>query len=254
MVQAYMDLVSLKGAVRDGDEPPDFFIRSQAGAIAVEVLEYHRPHRTAAGHTRREVESSWQALRDFVVAYRQSHPELDQLHVRLEFTGLLVPPKKEVAAFVEAVWDLIMPTVEAARAADDKGRKKVMVGDGHPDVLRRYLAAIEVRICRAYLEWDWNRDFAGVGTSDSEMADVVSRKVTTYKPVEGVTQNVLIIVGWRGLLSEMIAPMGAWQFDGFLRLNAMLESGPFDRVAVLCTQDLIWQRGGGWRELTTKRE
>jgi len=99
------------------------------------------------------------------------------------------------------------------------------------------------------LEWDWNRNFAGVGTSDSEMVDVVSRKVVAYKPVEGAVQNVLIIVGWRGLLSEMIAPMGAWQFAGFTRLNAMLSAGPFDQVAVLCTRDLLWRRGAGWHEI-----
>lgn len=249
MVQAYMDLVSLSGSLIAGGEPPDFVIQSQTGAIAVEVLEYHLPHRTAAGHTRREVESSWQALRDFVVEYRQKYPELDRLHVVLEFAGLLVPRKSELAAFVDAVRCLIMPTVKAARVAGDQGRKKVKVGDGQPTILRRYLTAVEVRLCQAYLEWDWNHEFARVGTSDDEMADVLSRKIATYRPVDGIAQNVLIVGGWRGLLSEVIAPMGAWQFAGFTRLNAMLASGPFDQVAILCTRDLLWERGAGWRDL-----
>lgn len=245
ILDAYLRLTRQGGIVEDGPEPPDFLLCTESKRIAVEVTGYHQPLRTVEGHTRREVEAAWEQIREHVVSYREDKPALDGLSVRLEFLSLAVPKTKEIAGFVQAVSDKIT----AAGDAIGKQTRRFGIDETDVPILRKYLKCFRVRFVECYMEWDWNHDFAGIGTSDEEMMLAIGKKLAEYKPPANVDESHLIVAGWGGHLSEVAAPIHEMQLNSFRNLSKALEASAFDCVAILCFRDFIWCRGIGWQPL-----
>lgn len=237
--------MGIDGVVENGPEPPDFLVRTKSKVIGVEVTEYHQPLRTGGGHTRREVEAAWAKIREYVVDFRKSVPELDKLSVGLQFAALSVPSTQEIAPFVRAVNDKIC----AARGSIDRKFRYLQIVDTDPPILRKYLKSIRVRNANCYMEWDWNHDFAGIGTSDDEMVMAIGAKLRGYKPSNGIDENHLVIAGWGGLLSQVAAPLHEEQLNSFESLNCALRESAFDQVTLFDLKDFVWRRGNGWQPL-----
>lgn len=244
----YMASTGINGSVEEGPEPPDYIVRSGDKAIAVEITEYHQPLRTAKGHTRREVEAAWHMVREHVVGFRKNVAELDKLSVGLEFIELAVPSTREIAPFVRAVADKIV----AARSSIDDIFCYLRITDADPPILGRYLRSIRVRFADCYMEWDWNYDFGGVGTSDSEMMDAVGAKLAGYRRSQGVDESHLVIAGGGSLLSQIAAPIHEDELASFEELSRALEASAFDQVTIFDIRDFVWRRGIGWRPLNAK--
>jgi hypothetical protein len=237
--------MQISGQIELGPEPPDFLIHANGKTIAVEITEYHQPLRTQQGHTRREVEAAWQRIREHVVTYREDKKDLDNLSVRLEFVSLSVPSTKERAAFVDAVHEKI----KAVEKTISKKSNRMLIEDSDPAILRQYLKCVRVRSVSCYMEWDWNHDFAGIGTSDDEMMLAIGGKLRHYVPPKEIDENHLVIRGWGGRLSEIAAPVHEEQLASFRELNQALEASAFDCVAILDLRDFVWRRGAGWVSL-----
>ncbi len=191
VVDHYLKAMGIAGVVEDGPEPPDFLVRAESKIIGVEVTEYHQPLRTAGGYTRREVEAAWAKIREYVVDFRKTVSELDKLSVGLQFVALSVPSTQEITPFVRAITDKI----RAARSSIDRKVRYLQTVDTDPPILRKYLKSIRVRNANCYMEWDWNHDFAGIGTSDDEMVLAIGAKLRSYKPVTGSMKATLSLQG-----------------------------------------------------------
>lgn len=244
-VEQYLQATGFEGEVEDGADPPDFILTTDHKKVALEVTGYHQPLKTSEGHTRREVEAAWTEVRKYVVSYRERNSALGKLSVRLEFLRLSVPRTKEIASFVEAVTAEIVSN----RAAINEKTYRVLIEESDAPILKKYLKCIRVREVDCYMEWDWNHDFAGVGTSDDEMMLAIGKKLTDYRRPEGVDENHLIVAGWGGHLSQVAAPMHEQELASFKNLNQALEASAFDCVAILCFRDFVWRRGLGWEPL-----
>jgi hypothetical protein len=180
-----------------------------------------------------------------VVTFREDKRVLDGLSVRLGFHALAVPSTKDIPLFVEAV----MRKIVAARDGIERAFRYLPIADTDPPILKQYLKDIRVRVVDCYMEWDWNHDFAGIGTSDQEMMLAVGRKLTGYHPATGFDEHHLAIGGWNGELSQVAAPMHEEELNSFVEFNQALEKSQFDQVAILDFRDFIWRRGIGWKPL-----
>lgn len=247
ILDQYFKALGLPYTVIEEAEPPDFIVQVGRQRVGVEITEYHVPHRLPGGFTRRAVEDGWERLRSYVVEFRKTHPELDRLSIWLEFTGLCVPSGKELPSFVAAVAALIADTRPSMN--DEDGYLYIRIEPDSPAILRSYLKTVRIKKVSCYMEWDWNHSAGGVGTSDQEMLAAVGQKLKGYQPPDGLDANHLVVAGWGGRMSEIIAPLSAEQFQSFTAFNAALEESPFDTVGVLCFLYLLWERGRGWREL-----
>lgn len=246
---AYLQARGIAGQPVDGPEPPDVIVEAPGGTIGLEITSYHRPGLTAAGRPRRVVEAAWEAIRAFVVTYRQSHPELNKLSVRLEFTALRVPATREVASFVEAVADAI----RVALSSLGEDRLKIKIDSTSAPMLKQYLRAIGVRRVGSYMEWDWNHDFGGIGTSCAELCHLFGDKLRDYKPPAGLAESHLVIVGAGGNLSEVIGIRDIAELQDCTPLNDRIEASAFDAVAILefVDRSFLWRRGTGWSLFVT---
>jgi hypothetical protein len=227
IAEQYLAVRAIRGGLLlPGSEPPDFVLELGNERIGLEVTEYHDPTPTPSGHTRRVVEAEWEALREVVVAYREQHPELDDLSVILTFPMLAVPPRRDHQAFVAAVSAL----VTANRDRISERWTDLLVAGDQPPVLRNFLSRIAVRRARSYLEWDWNHMVAGIGTNEHELLANIRPKLGYIAP-DGLTSSRLIVAGgWRH--SEIVAAWTAEQLNGFHQLNAALQAGPFEELAI----------------------
>lgn len=241
----YLEKRELVATFFDGPEPPDFILECGDKRIGVEIVEYHDVARTAGGYTRREVEAAWGALRKRVASYRVEHPELDGLSIHLEFVGLGLPSTKERLGFIESVATF----VEAERPNFSPNYKHLKIHADAPSVLRRYLSAIGVRETDFKGQWSWNGNLRWIGTSDSELRQVIEPKLLSHRALPHINTNHLVVAGWRGLSSQTIAARSSDELNGFDELNAALTSGPFDEVTLLCMRSFLWRRAEGWRAL-----
>ena len=242
ILRAYMEARGIEGDVRDGPEPPDFVISVAGQTIGIEVIEYHQPERTGHGHTRREVEASWEAIRAFVRNFRETSRELDELSVLLTFKELHVPSRREIASFVRGVVD----EIGVARPRISERFTYIRVGDTSPTVLRTYLRDIRVRECKCYMEWDWNHSFGGVGTSDDDMLSVIGRKLSKYAPPVSINTSRLVVTTDGVHISEVGAPFSVEQLQTFSELNMAIEASAFDEVFLYGYRAFKWTRDDGW--------
>ncbi len=242
----YLGTTQRIGCINDGAEPPDFLVNFPDRTLAVEVTEYHRPRDGRERFTVREVEATWDQVRDCARGYCAVGWDEGYLSVWLELRQRRLPPRSEVSSFVKAVRDLIRQN----RHLITRDPLYMDVCDSDSKLLASYLSTIRVRKARTYMEWDWNFSAGSVGTSDEEILSSLKGKLEGYRPVAGVDANVLLVSGWHGRMSQIIAP---WldRFRNYRALNTALAAGPFDEVAILCFTDrrLRWTRSEGWQSL-----
>lgn len=246
ILDAYFRAAETQYVIQEEREHPDFIVLAEGRRFGVEIIEYHVPQMENGGFTRRQVESGWERLREYVVEFRETHSEIDGLSVWLEFRSMRVPSTREVPGFVDAV------AAEVAGLSSDVGPDEHhyhKVCSDSPAILQQYLSSIRIRVVSCYMEWDWNHSAGSVGTSDEEMLAVLEPKLSGYRAPDGIDSSHLVVAGWGGRMSEIISPLCVEQFAHFHGLNDALHKGPFDAVAILCFMNLIWERGKGWREL-----
>ncbi len=244
ILDAYLKARGLAGDVRDGPEPPDFLVKIDGSVVGFEVTEYHQPQGMGSPHSRREVESAWECLRRYVVEFRKNRPELKDLNVLLNFADLRVPSREECHAFVAAVTD----EIAAVRARIGPEFIALEIGSNSPPILRKYLGTIAVHEAGCYMEWDWNQNYVRIGTSDDEMLNVIGSKLR-HPRNRGIDSYRLVVAGFRSRPSEILAPFSAEHLNGYHQLNAALNDGPFDEVALLCITMFVWTRERGWRQM-----
>ncbi|MBI3707310.1 MAG: hypothetical protein HY246_06490 [Proteobacteria bacterium] len=248
ILEAYLNARRVSVAmIRPGPEPPDFMIERGQELIGVEVTEYHDLLPTASGHPRRVVEATWDALREVVTQYRESHMGLDRLSVILDFHSLKLPPSKKHLTFVRAAAAVISMNGKHISENDFA----IAITTEHQAILYEYLRCITVRRIGCYMEWDWNHMFARIGTEERDLLASIGPKLT-YQALPQAAVNWLIVAGgWRH--SELIAVRSLEHLNNFARLNRMLQAGPFDEIALLGNRWFIWARRSGWSKLADKR-
>ena len=244
ILQFYLHIAGLHGEVV-AQELPDFVVTIRGRRIGVEITEYHQP--TYSGHkfSRTQVEREWDRIRAAVVEYRESHTGLEDLSVRLSFTNLRVPNSNQHHHLIRAIHN------EIERVKPDLSDRftTIRINDGHSAVLRRYLESIDVRVANSYLEWDWNHSFAWVGSSDNELANLLSAKLA-LAPAEDIAELHLVMAAdgptggtYIGYLSPEL--LGSWA-----GLNAALDRSYDGLFAILNYEyTCIWRRGQGWSRI-----
>lgn len=246
ILDAYFKANKIAYDIIEEREHPDFIVQTLGERIGVEIIEYHLPQKVRGGFTRRQVEGEWERIRSFVAEFRKAYAFLNGLSVYLEFKGMRTPSSRQTKEFVLAVTDEIKTSLDQL----PDGYHYIDIKDDSPSILQQYLKSVRIRYVDCYMEWDWNYDVGSIGTSDEEMVVVLRSKLSDYYPPEGLESNLLIVAGWGGRMSEIIAPLSAEQFNNFKVLNEALLRSRFNIVAVLCFIYLIWERGKGWRELS----
>ncbi|MBP6014779.1 MAG: hypothetical protein KBA31_21330 [Alphaproteobacteria bacterium] len=246
IAQEYVKIRQWNAVVVPGSEPPDVLIRFPDGSvIGAEITEYFQPWRTSGGYTLRQVEAAWHSIRQYVVEYRKKSQGLENLSVALEFRTHDVPSTRFTAAFVAAV----AAKIRLALASSDHRKITIRIGEADDQVLRQYLLCVHIRRVNAYLEWDWNHSVGGVGTSDAELSTILERKLR-WKPPSGEISRFHLVVGGDGSgISQVMAPFSADQLNDFTSLNAALDGGPYEEVALLSLNDFLWTRDHRWRAL-----
>jgi hypothetical protein len=246
IVEFYLKARDIVGVIRDGTEPPDFFADTSVGTIAIEVTTYHQQQANPQGHQRRVVEAAWEKIKGRISDKRENYPALKRIHVRLEFLDNLVPSTKETEEFIEALFKLVVSKLPQV----NRDRIRIRMSPSDSPILHRYLSMITIREANSYTEWDWNHDFGGIGTNDDELLAVVGPKLKSYKrPVEAVEHH-LVVAGDGTRISEVLSIKFVEQFADFTTLNAAIQNGPFDAVALLgMDNSYIWTLNSGWRKL-----
>lgn len=237
----YLLIIGLDGKVVP-QESPDFVVTSHTGRIGVEITEYHQPTYSGHNFSRTQVEAEWDRIRAAVVEYRESHTGLENLSVRLSFTNLRVPDVNQYRHFIGAIHN------EINRVKPDLGDRftTIRIDDQHSAVLRRYLKSIDVRVANCYMEWDWNHTFAWVGTSEDELVNILSRKLS-LAPAEDIDELHLVMAGDGPTGGSYIGYLSPELLNGWAGLKSALDRSYYDIVAILNYQDTcIWQRRQGW--------
>jgi hypothetical protein len=236
----YLKMVGIKGDVEAG-ERPDFVVTSGERKIGIEITEYHQPKSEGESFPRRTVEAEWQKLRKAVVEYRETNADLDNLCVRLTFRGMEVPPERRHADFIAEIHALIQEVQEQA------GEKvKIKITDRHAPLLKQYLSRIAVRNVGCYMEWDWNHDFGGVGTSDAELLALLERKLAFERPSE-LTELHLVVAGDGQSVATYIGFLTPELLGGFASLNEALDRSAYTAVTILNYEESCrWQKDKGW--------
>jgi hypothetical protein len=240
----YLHIAGLDGEVV-AQESPDFVVSNRSRRIGVEITEYHQP--TYSGHkfSRTQVETEWDRIRAAVVEYRESHTGLEDLSVRLSFTDLRVPNANQHHHFIRAVHN------EIERLKPDLSDRftTIRINDGHSAVLRRYLDSIDVRIAKSYLEWEWNHSFAPVGSSDDELVNLLSAKLSLV-PAEDIDEFHLVMAADGPTGGTYIGYLSPELLDSWAGLNAALDCSCYEVVAILNYEDTcIWRRSEGWSRI-----
>jgi hypothetical protein len=245
VVGQYLQLRGLTGQLVEG-EHPDFTLHTANEVIGLEVTAYHGQTGNVSGQRARQVESSWDALREYSGGFRERHTEFNSLNVRLNFKERRLPPPSRFEAFCCAVADILRRNMNAfSRTYTD-----LRVEPNADALLDEYLSHITVSVTKAYLDWDWPAYMSGgIGTSDDELLAVVDKKLRTYRAPPAIRTSHLIIYGGGPGLSRIAAPFSAEQLEAFTKLNAALRAGPFAVVAILDLRDFVWTRGAGWQQL-----
>jgi hypothetical protein len=242
-----MRALALEGIVESPEPPqPDFVVSSDGRRIGVEITEYHRPRIAEQPHPRTQVESEWGKLRSAVANYREHHSELDRLGVYLAFENLIVPPEHDHVAFVNAVAreiEKVLPTLTSDRPAT------IRLDHSHPKILSIYLTKIVLRRVRSYMPWNWNHSFAGVGTSDSELVQILGRKLSRVRP-NSIDELHLVVAGDGPTGGSYIGLTKAEWLEGWPLLNQALGKSAYDVFAILGYEEAsLWRRGFGWSQL-----
>jgi len=224
-------------------ESPDFVIEKDGRRIGVEITEYHQPAQNGNQFSRTQVEAEWNKLCDAVVVFREARKELDHVSVCLNFVDLRVPGSQEHAKFIQAIADLISQELNKL----SRQYITLKIKDHHPDVLRNYLDGITIRVVSVYLEWDWNHNCAGVGTSEQELLELLAPKMKSPRSID-LDEHHLVIAGDSARAGGYIGYLHPNILNGWKDLSEVLEKGPYIVVAIL-NYDLIciWQKGEGWR-------
>lgn len=238
ILDRYLSVRGLAGVVRDGLEPPDLLVMIAGETFGCEITQYHTPQPTASGHTRRQVEAAWEELKNCEAGTRTSPIKLN---VFLNFTELRVPAgRKECREFIKEVRSLL---------AEADISPELKIGPGSPKILREYLLSIYVEKVNCWMEWDWNHIVARVGVSEDELFEVIEPKLRACRRIPRIDKNHLIVAGFSSNLSEFVAIISAQQLNGYARLNAALEAGEFDEVAIIDRYNFVWTKTDGWRKV-----
>lgn len=220
-------------------EAPDFLVRGGKLALGIEVIEYHQPQLGVHRYSRSQVEAEWARIRAEAVRYRADHRDLDRLSVLLGFKALLVPSWREADQFVEAVHRQI----QQVRSELSKAWTVIHIGDNHPEILRRYLARIDLRVAGAYLEWDWNHSFGGVGTSEEELLSILASKLRFRRPATLQVLHLLLF-GFGSSVGSFIGLIEPERLSRWKQLDEALRESAFDEFAIIGERLLVWTRDG----------
>jgi len=242
VLEYYMEVFGVSGAVLLGDEPPDFYIKTGEVRIGVEVTEYHRAKGDGGRFSRTQVEASFAEIRKEVIDYRKGEKDLENLSVLIEFKEDILPNRSEIRRFVRDVHF----EIQARRGLIGDDFLNVRESEMRDGVAKKYIREISLRECNCYMEWDSNLMVASVGTSAAEMSQILSDKLKSDRPGD-VDEYHLVILGDGCGLGSYIGRTSAEMFRDFDSLNEKLEYCAFDRVAVLNSDEsCLWQRGLGW--------
>lgn len=239
----YLGKMNIQGSV-SGQERPDFIVEADK-TIGIEITEYHQPIHSGHQFSRTKVEAEWKKIREKIVKYRENLSDLDRLSVYLEFKHLSVPPSGKQLSFIRAVRTEIM----AAQPTLTNKYLDIQIKDSHPPILLKYLRTIRVRRCNSYMEWDWNHDLAGVGTSENELLEILKGKVTLEKPPQ-MDEMHLVIAGDGISAGSYIGMLRVEWLQNWNKLNEALERSAYTKVVILNIENMcIWQRCMGWFSL-----
>jgi hypothetical protein len=237
----------IKASLQD-HEHPDFIVEHGHETLGIEIVEFHAGERSAGGgSSARQVEAAWQALCDYSSNYRKQHLDIDPFVVLLHFRRYRMPPARSFQAFCGAVAKLIR---RYGDTIPEDAKQDITITADIDELLARYLLGVQLIKCHTHWEeWQWPALLsARLGTSEDELAAVVSGKLQRYRAPPGLTSSHLVVVGAGPTFSRIAAPLSAAHLATYSRLNRELSDGPFDTVALLGIQDFIWSRAGGWRD------
>ena len=96
------------------------------------------------------------------------------------------------------------------------------------------------------MEWDWNYEFAWVGSSNDELVSNLSGKLRLKRP-EDVDELHLVVAADGPTGGSYIGYLSPELLDSWADLNTALARSDYDVVAILNYQDTcIWREGQGW--------
>jgi hypothetical protein len=226
-------------------EHPDFVVQYGAERLGIEIVEYHGGTLGRGGSKGRQVEASWDALRDYSDDFRERTPDIDRVGVRLHFKEYRMPPPRSFEDFCNAVAELVRKSGRVV----DKVKLAVKLDPVLHPLLADYLIGVELFGRSYWSHWEWPAYMNGsIGTTDEELHAVVADKLATYNAPAGINSSHLVIVGGGPALTRIAAPVSALHLSTYSKLNRALNNGPFASVATLCLRDFIWSKDEGWKD------
>jgi hypothetical protein len=243
IVEYYLREVGIDGCCELGRDPPDVIAYlADDSLVAVEVTRYYQRDRHK-GSTRREVEAAWDRIRERAWELNLNDPPDKRMSVLIEFKELRMPKSRSTEQFIEAV----RQEIEAQFSRVSEGAYTyIRIGADHHPLLQDYVKNIGLRRRKNPMMWDWNHNFAGIGTSEQELCDIIRPKlVSSY---DGYDAYWLLVASGPSLSAE-IGMLWVEQLEQFDTLNADLRNSALDQVVIMARGWMQWTRGHGWKEV-----
>lgn len=246
ILDQYLQIIGLRGT-NTSTERPDFIVLNEGKRIGIEITEYHQPTSSGNYFSRSQVESEWSKFLSSVSDYRESNSYLDKVSVKLSFRRLSIPGLKDHKTFIQNVHHKI----KQYESEMTKRQAKINVEDN--DLLAVYIDAIYVRFSEYYLEWDWNYDCCGVGTSDDELSTLLSSKLKLKRPGD-IDEMHLVVAGDGPTGGAYIGHLNSDWLRAYPKLNFQLNQSNFQQVVILNYEKVcIWHRNAGWSDVPVKQ-